>query len=124
MRSRTIATLVVLALAGSCYAATKSSDPPAAGTSAALYAAPTPTPSETFTATPKPTRTKTPKPKVRTPKPRPTPSKTRKPKPTLERGVHPGAFCSHVGALGTTVRGTLMRCSDKVGDIRARWRRA
>ncbi|MFE3313526.1 hypothetical protein ACFXMF_31690 [Embleya sp. NPDC059213] len=38
--------------------------------------------------------------------------------------VHPGAFCAPVGARGTTVKGTAMICSNKAGDIRARWRAA
>lgn len=44
--------------------------------------------------------------------------------PTPVHGVHPGAFCAPQGALGLTVRGTLMRCSTKPGDSRARWRSA
>ncbi|MEU4426078.1 hypothetical protein AB0F81_36115 [Actinoplanes sp. NPDC024001] len=40
------------------------------------------------------------------------------------QGVHPGAFCSPVGARGYTSAGTLMKCSYKAGDSRARWRRA
>lgn len=36
--------------------------------------------------------------------------------------VHPGAFCSPVGATGITDRGTPMVCSLKSGDDRARWR--
>jgi hypothetical protein len=36
-------------------------------------------------------------------------------------GVSPGAFCSPVGATGTTASGTPMVCSAKDGD-RARWR--
>ena len=38
--------------------------------------------------------------------------------------VHPGAFCSPVGAYGTTDKGTLMVCSLKSGDTQARWRHA
>lgn len=38
--------------------------------------------------------------------------------------VHPGAFCSSEGATGFTKSGTLMRCSTKAGDSRARWRSA
>lgn len=35
--------------------------------------------------------------------------------------VHPGAFCSPVGATGVTTKGTSMVCSSKAGD-QARWR--
>jgi hypothetical protein len=69
----------------------------------------------------KPARTRTAEPASR-----PTRQPTRKPRrtqPPVESGVHPGAFCSHEGALGRTVKGTLMRCSSKPGD-RARWRAA
>lgn len=38
------------------------------------------------------------------------------------RVVHPGAFCSPVGATGVTSKGTRMTCSTKPGDDRARWR--
>lgn len=38
------------------------------------------------------------------------------------RVVHPGAFCSAVGATGVTSKGTPMVCSTKPGDDRARWR--
>ncbi|MEU8819846.1 hypothetical protein [Actinoplanes sp. NPDC048796] len=40
------------------------------------------------------------------------------------KNVHPGAFCSPEGAHGHTPAGTLMKCSSKSGDTRARWRRA
>ncbi|MEU8241067.1 hypothetical protein AB0C07_22720 [Actinoplanes missouriensis] len=40
------------------------------------------------------------------------------------KNVHPGAFCSPEGARGYTSAGTLMKCSYKSGDNRARWRRA
>jgi hypothetical protein len=71
-----------------------------------LYAAPVPAP------TPKPA----PKP---APEPAPEPAS-----PTMVQGVHPGAFCSPAGAMGYTTKGTLMRCTFKAGDIRARWRSA
>lgn len=62
------------------------------------------------------------------PKPSPTPSPKPSPKPSSTRpptqGVHPGAFCSPEGSLGHTNKGTLMRCSYKTGDSRARWRSA
>ena len=55
------------------------------------------------------------------PKPSPTPSSST---PSPIQGVHPGAFCSPEGSLGYTSKGTLMRCTFKAGDIRARWRAA
>ncbi|TQM63793.1 HNH endonuclease family protein [Humibacillus xanthopallidus] len=73
-----------------------------------LYAAPRPAPS------PKP---------LPQPAPKPTPSPVPQP-PAPTQGVHPGAFCSPQGALGYTSAGTLMRCTFKSGDIRARWRAA
>lgn len=60
---------------------------------------------------------------VSAPKPSPTPSPGPS-APSPRQGVHPGAFCSPEGALGYTSAGTLMRCSFKAGDIRARWRAA
>jgi len=36
--------------------------------------------------------------------------------------VHPGAFCSPVGATGVTDRGTPMVCSTTASDSYARWR--
>ena len=96
--------------------ATTPSPPPTTATSS-----PTPAPTS---ASPKPA----PKPTTVKPKPKPKPTtKKPAPKPTTpsrQTGVHPGAFCSPVGALGTTVKGTLMRCSVKNGDDRARWRAA
>jgi hypothetical protein len=77
-----------------------------------LYSAPTPKPSV--------------KPSVK-PAPQPAPKPTRTPTPQAPspiQGVHPGAFCSPRGALGYTSAGTLMRCTFKSGDIRARWRAA
>jgi len=44
------------------------------------------------------------------------------PSPTQGVFVHPGAFCSAVGATGVTVDGTPMVCSFKAGDDRAHWR--
>jgi outer membrane biosynthesis protein TonB len=46
------------------------------------------------------------------------------PPPDTGGSVHPGAFCSPEGSTGTTVKGTLMICSAKPGDSRARWRAA
>lgn len=70
-----------------------------------------PTPSVRRTHRATPTRTRT----------APTPTRTRTTRPGV---VHPGAFCSPVGARGVTVRGTPMRCTMKAGDDRARWRAA
>ncbi|HEX6444773.1 MAG TPA: hypothetical protein VF053_06795 [Streptosporangiales bacterium] len=61
---------------------------------------------------------------------RPTPTRTRtRTSAPVQRGVHPGAFCSPHGALGYTDKGTLMRCSTKSGDTGPngpywRWRSA
>ncbi|WP_308491992.1 HNH endonuclease family protein [Microbacterium terrisoli] len=44
--------------------------------------------------------------------------------PASPKVVHPGAFCSPVGATGVTVKGTPMTCSIKAGTTRARWRAA
>ncbi|MDN5765588.1 MAG: DUF1524 domain-containing protein, partial [Humibacillus sp.] len=77
-----------------------------------FYAAPTPT------AAPKPSA----KP---APRPVPKPIRTATPQsPAPVQVVHPGAFCSPEGDLGHTRKGTLMRCSMKTGDSRARWRSA
>jgi hypothetical protein len=87
---------------------------------ATTSAAPAPTPTRT-TAAPKKTASPKPKPAPTTRKPTP------KPKPTTvsaQSGVRPGAFCAPEGALGTTVKGTLMRCTLKAGEDRARWRKA
>jgi len=46
------------------------------------------------------------------------------PSPPSAGTVSPGAFCSDVGAVGVTVKGTPMVCSNKAGDPRARWRSA
>jgi outer membrane biosynthesis protein TonB len=66
------------------------------------------------------TRKPSPKPKPTTKKPSPKPTT----KPPSSGIVHPGAFCSPVGALGHTSKGTLMRCTLKSGEPRARWRAA
>ncbi|MDK1476312.1 PASTA domain-containing protein [Streptomyces sp. 549] len=41
-----------------------------------------------------------------------------------QTGVHPGSFCSPPGALGSTVKGTPMRCTTTATDDRYRWRAA
>lgn len=77
-----------------------------------LYAAPTPAPAPTPSTKP-------------TPRPAPRPTRTSTPQaPAPIRVVSPGAFCSPEGDLGHTKKGTLMRCSMKAGDNRARWRAA
>jgi outer membrane biosynthesis protein TonB len=58
------------------------------------------------------------------PKPKPTTKKPTTKPPSSGRVVHPGAFCSPVGAKGFTSKGTPMRCTLKAGDSRARWRAA
>ncbi|MEW1951982.1 HNH endonuclease family protein [Terrabacter sp. NPDC080008] len=91
---------------------------------APLYAVPTPktSPSPAAPPAPKPTSKPAPKP---APAPPPAPKPAPKPaSPATVQGVHPGAFCAPQGALGYTVKGTLMRCTFKSGDIRARWRSA
>jgi hypothetical protein len=55
---------------------------------------------------PKPIGEPKPQPKP-TPKPEPEPEPSR---PSVRRGVHPGAFCSPAGALGTSSSGTPMIC--------------
>ena len=59
-------------------------------------------------------------PNMKLPKRKPIPAR---PKPKV-KVVHPGAFCSPVGAKGRTSKGTPMKCSRKAGDPRARWRKA
>ncbi|MGO4603655.1 HNH endonuclease family protein [Terrabacter sp. 2YAF2] len=81
-----------------------------------IYAPPAPKP--TVAPAPHPTVTPAPRP---APQPSPSPSPAA---PSPRQGVHPGAFCSPAGALGYTSAGTLMRCSYKSGDTRARWRAA
>ncbi|WP_344060836.1 HNH endonuclease family protein [Terrabacter lapilli] len=87
-----------------------------------VYAPPAPpappAPKTTVAPAPQPTVKPAPKP---APQPSPSPSPAA---PAPRQGVHPGAFCSPAGALGYTSAGTLMRCSYKAGDTRARWRAA
>lgn len=65
-----------------------------------------------------------PKPVVK-PAPKPVAKPAPKPaSPSPVQGVHPGSFCSPAGAFGYTNKGTLMQCSYKAGDTRARWRSA
>lgn len=102
---------------------------PAAGPAPTVAALPSSRP--TLSPTPKPAQKPAPQP---TPAPAqklaPQPKPAQKPAPEPEpaekssaRVVHPGAFCSPLGAGGITSKGTLMRCSLKTGDSRARWRK-
>jgi hypothetical protein len=57
------------------------------------------------------------------PAPKPVaPSQPAPSKPAAPRVVHPGAFCTPVGAHGVTSKGTAMTCTLKAGEARARWR--
>jgi hypothetical protein len=135
-----VAACSLVLLVGCSLPATKSAAPEAAGspvTSAAsdspspspsgqpqgLIAPPVPTgaPVPPTTAAPPAVPRKAPAPKKTTKKPAPKPTKTTKPP---QAGVHPGAFCAPPGAYGYTSAGTLMHCTPKAGDIRARWRAA
>ncbi|MFJ1539204.1 hypothetical protein ACIODS_11745 [Micromonospora chalcea] len=91
-----------------------------AATTAAPTVKPAVKPSPTKKRATAPTRK--PAPKVTTTKPKPKASTARP--PSGQQGVHPGAFCTPVGAIGYTSKGTKMRCTKKDGDIRARWRAA
>jgi hypothetical protein len=75
-----------------------------------------PAPRATHTATHRPTVTRTAAPTHRA-----APTHTA---PPPARVVHPGAYCAPEGATGRTAKGTLMRCTLKDGEARARWRRA
>ncbi|MFY1683590.1 hypothetical protein ACN265_18825 [Micromonospora sp. WMMD730] len=88
-----------------------------APTTATTSAAPKPTRTPTVRKTTSPPRTTAPK-----PKPKPTPVKTTA--PSVQKGVHPGAFCTPRGALGRTSTGKLMRCGPSATDSRNRWRAA
>lgn len=70
-----------------------------------------------------PAPTTRPKPAPTTVRPKPAPTRTTPPPPPAA-AVHPGAFCSPEGATGHTAKGTLMRCTRKPGEDRARWRKA
>lgn len=112
--------------------------PPAVGAST-TSAGVTPTVAATPTATPTPTPapvppTPTPQPAptaTPTPTPQPVPTATPTPAPISqptdppssgEQVVHPGAFCSPVGATGVTKTGKPMVCSTTPEDNRPRWR--
>ena len=73
----------------------------------------------TSASTAPPKRTK--RPATKKPRTKPTPSPT-----VTAQGpiVRAGAFCSPVGAIGYTEKGTMMRCTRRLGEIRARWRAA
>ena len=102
---------------------------------------PTPTPTATATPEASPTKTATqqatPKPtatatkattttttKASSPKPKATATKTTS---TSQGTVHPGSYCSPVGATGTSSGGVPMTCSEKSCDgktyDRPRWRK-
>jgi outer membrane biosynthesis protein TonB len=104
---------------------------PAALAPAVTTAPPATTAVKPATTAVKPATTKKPAVKATTHKPAPKPKPTTKkpaPKPTTKPPsagvVHPGAFCSPVGARGVTSKGTPMRCTLKSGEPRARWRAA
>ncbi|MFJ8691249.1 hypothetical protein [Micromonospora wenchangensis] len=83
----------------------------------------------TTSAAPKPTRTPTARkttspPRISTPKPKPKPTPVKTTAPSMQKGVHPGAFCKPRGALGRTSTGKLMRCGPSATDSRNRWRAA
>jgi hypothetical protein len=125
-RMRPAVTLAALALLGGCAApstpATSDSVTSSAATTtaAATTSAPTrvtspPAPRAAHTATHRPTATRTAAPTHQA-----APTRTTPP----ARAVHPGAYCTPEGATGHTTAGTLMRCTRKAGETRARWRRA
>lgn len=43
---------------------------------------------------------------------------------SMQKGVHPGAWCAPRGASGHTSKGTLMQCTEKAGEDQPRWRAA
>jgi outer membrane biosynthesis protein TonB len=105
---------------------TAAADPLATTDPTTAAAQQTTEPPATSPAKPAATRKPSPKPTTHKPAPKPT-TKKPAPKPTTKAPagfVHPGAFCSPEGAFGKTSKGTLMRCTFKSGDIRARWRAA
>ncbi|WP_328344624.1 hypothetical protein [Micromonospora sp. NBC_00421] len=112
------ATVEARKLGGALDTASPTAAPsPSAVTTTSAAAKPTPSRTPAARKTTNPPRTTAPK-----PKPNPTPVKTTA--PSVQKGVHPGAFCSPRGALGRTVKGTLMRCGPKGSDTRNRWRAA
>ncbi|MEU7170219.1 hypothetical protein ABZ949_01855 [Micromonospora tulbaghiae] len=139
IRGRAAATLAALLTLTACGSPQPAAQPIATNIPTAVEASPTPEPAATTPAaeaspTVKPAVKPTPaKPRTTTPSRKPAPKATTtkpKPKPTTakppsgQQGVHPGAFCTPVGAIGYTSKGTKMRCTKKDGDIRARWRAA
>jgi Protein of unknown function (DUF1524) len=58
------------------------------------------------------------------PAPAPQPAPAPGPPAPAPAAVHPGAFCSSVGATGVTGKGTPMVCSTTATDPKARWRSA
>ncbi|WP_344501480.1 hypothetical protein [Dactylosporangium maewongense] len=140
-RRLTVAVIVLLALAG-CGSTAKpgTQSVAAAGSaspsvSASVSDSPSPSPSPSPSASPSASvaasvpATGVPAPKTTTGAAKPTTTKPAPPKTTAPAGggnnnVHPGAFCSPEGAIGHTSTGTLMRCTRKPGEDRARWRAA
>jgi hypothetical protein len=124
-RMRPAVALAALALLGGCASpATQATSDSVTSSAATTTAAPTtsaptrvtsPPPRAAHTATHRPTATRT-------------AASTHQAAPTRTtppaRAVHPGAYCTPEGATGHTTAGTLMRCTRKAGETRARWRRA
>ncbi|MFJ8690206.1 hypothetical protein [Micromonospora wenchangensis] len=115
------ATVEARKLGGVVDATASPTDTPSPAEFATISATPQaePTRAPAVKKTTSPPHTTAPKPK---PKPKPTPVKTTA--PSVQKGVHPGAFCSPRGALGRTSKGTLMRCGPSATDERNRWRAA
>ncbi|MGI5181104.1 hypothetical protein ACQEVZ_32830 [Dactylosporangium sp. CA-152071] len=138
-RRLTAAVIVLLALAGCGSTAKPGTQSVAAAGSASpsvsASASDSPSPSPSPSASPSASvaasvpATGVPAPKTTTGAAKPTTTKPAPPKTTAPAGggnnnVHPGAFCSPEGAIGHTSTGTLMRCTRKPGEDRARWRAA
>jgi hypothetical protein len=77
---------------------------------------------------PTPRTTAPPPPPATQPPPPPPTAAPNPPSPPAQEVVHPGAFCSPVGATGVTVDGTPMICSDHSATgkpyTQPRWRAA
>lgn len=97
--------------------------PPPSSPAAAQRSTPAPAPPAAVVRVPAPTPAQAPvaqapaAPKSAPPTPSPAASS-----PAASGGVHPGAFCSAHGSLGTTSDGTPMICSTTATDTRYRWR--
>ncbi|MEU0560008.1 hypothetical protein [Dactylosporangium sp. NPDC006015] len=138
-RRLTAAVIVLLALAGcgstakpgtqSVAAAGSASPSVSASVSDSPSPSPSPSASPSASVAASVPATGVPAPKTTTGAAKPTTTKPAPPKTTAPAGggnnnVHPGAFCSPEGAIGHTSTGTLMRCTRKPGEDRARWRAA